>query len=135
MPHELAQATRTADAWGYDEVNLNVGCPSNRVTSGGFGACVMAKPRLVADCVKAMSDATSIPITVKTRIGIDDLGEDCHLDFFIGIVAAAGYQTFIVHARKAWLQGLSPKENREIPPLDHQRVFRLKRSFPTSKSF
>ena len=132
-PQELAEATRMAEIWGYDEVNLNVGCPSNRVTSGRFGACLMAEPELVADCVKAMSDASSRPITVKTRIGIDNLDADHHLDSFIYTVAAAGCRTFIIHARKAWLKGLSPKENREIPPLDYERVYRLKNSFPNLK--
>lgn len=128
-PRELARAARLAYKWGYDEINLNVGCPSERVTSGRFGACLMAEPGLVADCVKAMRDVSSIPITVKTRIGIDDQDEDHHLDSFINTVAAAGCETFIVHARKAWLKGLSPKENREIPPLNYQRVFKLKRNF------
>lgn len=129
-PAQLAQAARMAEDWGYDEVNLNVGCPSDRVTSGRFGACLMAEPDLVADCVKAMRDAVGIPVTVKTRIGIDDLDTDQHLDTFVATVAAAGCDTFIIHARKAWLQGLSPKQNREIPPLNYPRVHRLKRTFP-----
>ncbi len=132
-PQELANAVQMAEAWGYDEINLNVGCPSNRVTSGRFGACLMAEPDLVAECVKAMSNVSARPITVKTRIGIDNLDEDRHLDLFIDTVAAAGCQTFVIHARKAWLQGLSPKENREIPPLNYDRVFRLKNSFPNLK--
>jgi tRNA-dihydrouridine synthase A len=111
-PAQLAQAARMAEDRGYDEVNLNVGCPSDRVTSGRFGACLMAEPALVADCVKAMLDAVGIPVTVKTRIGIDDLDSDQHLDAFIATVAGTGCETFIIHARKAWLQGLSPKENR-----------------------
>ena len=129
-PGQLAEAARRAEAWGYDEINLNVGCPSDRVTSGRFGACLMAEPELVAACVRAMRDAVGIPVTVKTRIGIDDLDTDQHLDAFIAAVAAGGCDTFIIHARKAWLQGLSPKENREIPPLNYERVFKLKRSFP-----
>lgn len=129
-PHELALATRAAINRGYDEVNLNVGCPSNRVTTGRFGACLMAEPTVVADCVKAMCDTLSAPITVKTRIGIDHLDEDHHLDSLVETAAEAGCDTFIVHARKAWLKGLSPRQNREIPPLDYDRVFRLKRSFP-----
>jgi tRNA-dihydrouridine synthase A len=129
-PHELAQATRAANKWGYDEVNLNVGCPSSRVTSGRFGACLMAEPILVADCVKAMCDVSSVPITVKTRIGIDHLDEDHHLDSLVEKAAEAGCRTFIIHARKAWLKGLSPKQNREIPPLNYDRVIRLKRNFP-----
>jgi len=129
-PQQLATAARLGEAWGYDEINLNVGCPSDRVTSGRFGACLMAEPILVADCVRAMRDAVTIPVTVKTRIGIDDLDSAAHLDHFITTVAAAGCETFIIHARKAWLQGLSPKQNREIPPLNYERVYALKRSFP-----
>ena len=129
-PDQMATAARMAETYGYDEVNLNVGCPSDRVTSGRFGACLMAEPQLVADCVRAMREAVSMPVTVKTRIGIDDLDTDQHLDAFISTVAAAGCNTFIIHARKAWLQGLSPKENREIPPLNYDRVHRLKRRFP-----
>ncbi len=129
-PVQLAKAARMAEDWGYDEINLNVGCPSDRVTSGRFGACLMAEPDLVAQCVRAMRDTVRIPVTVKTRIGIDDMDTDQHLDAFITTVAAAGCDTFIIHARKAWLQGLSPKENREIPPLSYERVYKLKRSFP-----
>jgi len=132
-PQQLATAARMAENWGYNEINLNVGCPSDRVTSGRFGACLMAEPDLVADCVKAMCDAVRIPVTVKTRIGIDDMDSDTHLDAFVTAVAAAGCDTFIIHARKAWLQGLSPKENREIPPLNYPRVFKLKRTFPGLK--
>lgn len=132
-PAQLAQAARLAQNWGYNEINLNVGCPSDRVTSGRFGACLMAEPDLVATCVKAMRDSVDIPVTVKTRIGIDDMDTDAHLDAFITTVAAAGCDTFIIHARKAWLQGLSPKENREIPPLNYGRVFKLKRTFPDLK--
>ncbi len=129
-PAQLATAARMAEDFGYDEVNLNVGCPSDRVTSGRFGACLMAEPQLVADCVRAMQDAVSVPVTVKTRIGIDDMDSEQHLDDFVGTVADAGCALFIIHARKAWLQGLSPKENREIPPLHYDRVHRLKRRFP-----
>ncbi len=129
-PAQLAEAARRAESWGYDEINLNVGCPSDRVTSGRFGACLMAEPALVAECVGAMRAAVGVPVTVKTRIGIDDLDSDEHLDKFISTVAAAGCDTFIIHARMAWLQGLSPKENREIPPLRYDRVYKLKQSFP-----
>lgn len=129
-PAQLTQAARMAENWGYAEINLNVGCPSDRVTSGRFGACLMAEPQLVADCVAAMNTAVRIPVTVKTRIGIDDLDSDAHLDHFIATVASAGCTTFIIHARKAWLNGLSPKENREIPPLKYERVYALKHSFP-----
>ena len=129
-PAQLKEAARMAEDRGFAEVNLNVGCPSDRVTSGRFGACLMAEPNLVAECVAAMGNAVRIPITVKTRIGIDDLDSDAHLDAFIATVAAAGCDTFIIHARKAWLQGLSPKQNREIPPLRYERVYALKRTFP-----
>jgi tRNA-dihydrouridine synthase A len=130
-PDELAACTRLADAWGYDEINLNVGCPSDRVQSGRFGACLMAEPQLVADCIAAMREATSRPVTVKHRIGIDDIDSYEALTRFIDTVAGAGCKTFIVHARKAWLQGLSPKENREVPPLHYDIVHALKRDFPT----
>ena len=129
-PAELAMAARQGEAWGYAEINLNVGCPSDRVQSGKFGACLMAEPALVADCIKAMRDAVSIPVTVKCRLGIDDQSEDAPLDDFIGQVKQAGCQSFTIHARKAWLQGLSPKENREIPPLNYARAYRLKRENP-----
>ena len=129
-PGELARCARWAEEWGYDEVNLNCGCPSDRVQSGMFGACLMARPRLVADCVKAMRDACTIPVTVKHRIGIDDMKSYGELASFVEPVADAGCGVFIVHARKAWLQGLSPKENREIPPLNYPWVYRLKRDFP-----
>jgi len=132
-PIQLAKAARLAEAWGYNEINLNVGCPSDRVTSGRFGACLMAEPDLVADCVKAMRDAVVLPVTVKTRIGIDDMDSEEHLDAFVRAVMAGGCDTFIIHARKAWLNGLSPKENREIPPLNYGRVFKLKRTFPSLK--
>ncbi|WP_413204186.1 tRNA dihydrouridine(20/20a) synthase DusA [Rhodospirillum sp. A1_3_36] len=130
-PGELAQATRIARDWEYDEINLNLGCPSDRVSSGRFGACLMAEPNLVADCLSAMRAETSIPITVKHRIGIDDLDSYDHLTSFVDTLARAGTRVFIVHARKAWLTGLSPKENREVPPLRHDVVHRLKADFPT----
>lgn len=129
-PAKLAKAARIGADWGYDEINLNVGCPSDRVQEGRFGACLMAEPELVAACVSAMRDSQSIPVTVKCRIGIDDQDAESDLQRFIDIVAAAGCQRFVVHARKAWLKGLSPKENREIPPLDYQRVYRLKARRP-----
>jgi tRNA-dihydrouridine synthase A len=129
-PADLARCARWAQEWGYDEVNLNCGCPSDRVQSGMFGACLMAKPQLVADCVKAMVDACDIPVTVKHRIGIDDMESYEELVSFMEPVASAGCSMFIIHARKAWLQGLSPKENREIPPLNYAWVYRLKQDFP-----
>jgi tRNA-dihydrouridine synthase A len=125
-PAKLAEAARIGEGFGYDEINLNIGCPSDRVQSGRFGACLMAEPALVADCVKAMADAVSVPATVKCRIGIDDQDAEESLDRFVDTVADAGCSSFIVHARKAWLDGLSPKENRDVPPLDHDRVHRLK---------
>lgn len=125
-PHALAAAARIGEDFGYDEINLNVGCPSDRVQSGVFGACLMKTPDLVADCVAAMRAAVSVPVTVKCRIGVDDQEADEALFSFVDRVAPAGCETFIVHARKAWLKGLSPKENREIPPLDHALVRRLK---------
>lgn len=128
-PEALAKCARIAQAWGYDEVNLNVGCPSDRVQSGMFGACLMAKPDLVAACVDAMRAATSLPVTVKHRVGIDDLDSYEHLATFVATVSGAGCDTFIVHARKAWLSGLSPKENREIPPLRYEVVRQLKADF------
>jgi tRNA-dihydrouridine synthase A len=127
-PDVLAEAARIGEDWGYAEINLNVGCPSDRVQGGHFGACLMAEPKLVAECVAAMQATVKIPVTVKCRIGIDDQDDDEDLQRFIETVAAAGCGTFIVHARKAWLHGLSPKENREIPPLNHERVYRLKAS-------
>ena len=129
-PADLAACARLAERWGYDEVNLNCGCPSERVQKGAFGACLMAEPQLVADCVKAMRDATALPVTVKHRIGIDKIESYDFVRDFVGTVAAAGCEVFIVHARKAWLQGLSPKENRDIPPLDYDLVYRLKRERP-----
>ncbi|WP_024299938.1 tRNA dihydrouridine(20/20a) synthase DusA [Methylomicrobium lacus] len=130
-PAGLAACAKMAEDFGYDEVNLNVGCPSDRVQSGSFGACLMAEPELVAECVGAMRKAVSIPVTVKSRIGIDDRDSYEELIKFIGTVAEAGCDTFIVHARKAWLKGLSPKQNREVPPLRYDTVYRLKQDFPT----
>ncbi|MFL1908701.1 tRNA dihydrouridine(20/20a) synthase DusA [Plesiomonas shigelloides] len=133
-PADLAQCARLAEQRGYDEINLNVGCPSDRVQNGMFGACLMGNAQLVADCVKAMRDQVSIPVTVKTRIGIDDQDSYAFLVGFIQTVSGAGEcDSFIVHARKAWLSGLSPKENREIPPLDYARVYQLKKDFPQLK--
>jgi len=129
-PGKLAEAAKIGAAYGYDEINLNIGCPSDRVQSGRFGACLMAEPDLVADCVRAMGGAVSVPVTVKCRIGIDDQDAEESLDHFIDTMAEAGCATFIVHARKAWLDGLSPKENRDVPPLDHARVHRLKTRRP-----
>jgi len=129
-PQELAHCTRLADQWGYDEINLNVGCPSDRVQNGRFGACLMAVPELVADCVAAMQEVTDRPVTVKHRIGIDEQDSYEQLAHFVDTIAQAGCRTFIVHARKAWLQGLSPKDNREIPPLRYEQVHRLKADFP-----
>jgi len=124
-PVKLAEATRIAVDYGYAEINLNVGCPSDRVQSGRFGACLMAEPILVADCITAMKTATDLPVTVKCRIGIDDMDPEAGLDDFIDAVAAAGVTVIYLHARKAWLNGLSPKENRDIPPLDYGRAARL----------
>jgi tRNA-dihydrouridine synthase A len=129
-PEFLAEAARIGQGWGYSAINLNVGCPSDRVQGGNFGACLMATPQLVADCVMAMMKAVTLPVTVKCRIGIDDQDEDADLQNFVEIVSSTGCDTFIVHARKAWLQGLSPRENREIPPLNYPRVQRLKQAFP-----
>jgi tRNA-dihydrouridine synthase A len=129
-PARLAAAAAIGEAFGYDQINLNVGCPSDRVQEGRFGACLMAEPELVARCVAAMQARVGVPVTVKCRIGIDDQDSEADLDRFITAVASAGCRTFIVHARKAWLQGLSPKENREIPPLDYARVHRLKAAHP-----
>ncbi len=129
-PKQLALCASMAQDAGYDEVNLNVGCPSDRVQSGKFGACLMAEPELVAACVAAMQASVSIPVTVKTRIGIDDQDNYQHLYDFVVKVSDSGCQTFIIHARKAWLQGLSPRQNREVPPLNYQLVHRLKHDFP-----
>ena len=130
-PDELAVAARFGEAAGYDEINLNVGCPSDRVQAGCFGAALMLEPRRVADCVAAMQAAVAVPVTVKTRLGVDHHDSYEFARGFIADVAAGGCTTFIVHARKAWLSGLSPKQNREVPPLDYARVHRLKRDFPT----
>ena len=129
-PTELAQAVRLAAPYGYDEINLNVGCPSDRVQSGCFGAVLMQRPALVADCLRAMRDNSPVPVTVKCRIGVDDQTPETTLPDFIGHVAGAGVRHIIIHARKAWLQGLSPKENREVPPLDYPFVLRMKAIFP-----
>ncbi len=129
-PADLAQAARLGERWGYGEINLNCGCPSERVQRGAFGACLMREPQLVADGVKAMRDVVGLPVTVKHRIGVDRTESYEFVRDFIGTVAEAGCQVFIVHARNAWLQGLSPKENREIPPLRYEVVHRLKREFP-----
>ena len=129
-PAVLAQATRIAQDEGFDEVNLNVGCPSDRVQSGRFGACLMREPALVAECIAAMRAQVSIPVTVKCRLGVDEQEDYVSLLDFIDTVAATGCDTFVVHARKAWLQGLSPKENREVPPLRYEQVYRLKRERP-----
>jgi tRNA-dihydrouridine synthase A len=129
-PKLLAEAARCGEDFGYREINLNVGCPSDRVQEGRFGACLMAEPNLVAEGVAAMRAAVAIPVTVKCRIGIDDQDEDEDLDRFIRKVKATGCSTFIIHARKAWLEGLSPKENREVPPLNYERVYRVKKAHP-----
>ncbi len=129
-PEDLAHCAKLAAQWGYDEVNLNCGCPSERVQRGAFGACLMAEPQLVADCVKAMRDAVTIPVTVKHRIGIDRIESYEFVRDFVGTVALSGCEVFIVHARNAWLQGLSPKENREVPPLRYEFVSRLQADFP-----
>ena len=129
-PSDLAACARLGEQWGYDEVNINCGCPSERVQRGAFGACLMAEAPLVSDCVKAMVDAVSIPVTVKHRIGIDKVESYDFVRDFVGTVAEAGCETFIVHARNAWLKGLSPKENREVPPLRYGLVYQLKKDFP-----
>lgn len=129
-PADLARCAQIGARWGYDEINLNCGCPSERVQRGAFGACLMAEPQLVADCVKAMVDVVDVPVTVKHRIGIDKIDSYDFVRDFVGTVAAAGCSVFIAHARNAWLKGLSPKENREVPPLRYDIVYRLKRDFP-----
>ena len=130
VPTDLAACAALGEKWGYDEINLNCGCPSDRVQNGRFGACLMAEPALVRDCIAAMREACDIPVTVKHRIGIDN--QECYSELvdFVGTVASGGAKVFIVHARKAWLQGLSPRENREIPPLNYDWVYQLKRDFP-----
>jgi len=129
-PADLAACAALGEEWGYDEINLNCGCPSDRVQNGRFGACLMAEPALVRDCIAAMREACEVPVTVKHRIGIDH--QECYSELvdFVGTVASSGAEAFIVHARKAWLQGLSPKENREMPPLNYEWVYHLKRDFP-----
>jgi tRNA-dihydrouridine synthase A len=129
-PHDLATAAKIGEDFGYDEINLNVGCPSDRVKDGRFGACLMAEPALVADCVEAIKRAVAVPVTVKCRIGIDDQDPEVALDALARGVVAAGADALVVHARKAWLDGLSPKQNRDIPPLDYDRVYRLKAALP-----
>lgn len=129
-PDELALCAKMAEDYGYDEVNLNVGCPSDRVQNNMIGACLMAHPQLVADCLAKMQDAVDIPVTVKHRLGIDDLDSDELLEQFVDIVHKSGCKTFVVHARKAILSGLSPKQNRDVPPLQYDRVYRLKKRFP-----
>ena len=129
-PADLAQCAKLGQSWGYNEINLNCGCPSERVQRGAFGACLMAEPQLVADGVKAMRDVVDLPVTVKHRIGIDKNESYDFVRDFVGIVSEAGCTTFIVHARNAWLQGLSPKQNREVPPLRYELVHQLKRDFP-----
>lgn len=129
-PADLAHCARLGEQWGYNEINLNCGCPSERVQRGAFGACLMAEPQLVADCVKAMVDVVSVPVTVKHRIGIDKFESYAFVRDFVGAVSLAGCNTFIVHARSAWLKGLSPKENREVPPLRYALVQQLKHDFP-----
>ncbi len=132
-PDDLVRCAALAEEYGYDEINLNIGCPSDRVQSGRFGACLMAHPELVASCVSAMTKATSLPVTIKCRTGIDDFDNDEYLFNFIRTIADAGCNTFVVHARIAVLKGLSPKENRDIPPLNYPRVFRVKEKFPDLK--
>jgi tRNA-dihydrouridine synthase A len=129
-PAELAEAARIGEGFGYDEINLNVGCPSDRVQSGRFGACLMKEPALVAECMAAIREAVSVPATVKCRIGVDDQDPEVALFALVDACAAAGVDVFVIHARKAWLQGLSPKENRDVPPLDYGLVRRLKRERP-----
>ena len=132
-PNEMAQCAQIAKQWGYDEVNINVGCPSERVLSGSFGACLMKEPELVASCVESMIDACDIPISVKSRIGIDDMETYNQLSDFVSCIHEKGCQHFIIHARKAWLQGLSPKENRTIPPLNYPWIYQLKKDFSKLK--
>ena len=128
---DMVECAKIAEQYGYDEININAGCPSDRVQNGRFGACLMAEPNLVAECVSEMQAATKLPVTVKSRIGIDDLDSYEFLHTFVDQVAKAGCQHFIIHARKAWLSGLSPKQNRDIPPLDYDRVYQIKKDFPS----
>ena len=132
-PSALAEASSISEKFGYSEVNLNVGCPSSKVQKGRFDAVLMKEPKLVAKCISQMKEATTLPVTVKCRIGVDDMDQNIHLDNFINEVSSAGCNTFIIHARKAWLKGLSPKDNREIPPLNYERVYKLKNTFPDLK--
>jgi len=129
-PEALAEAARIGESWGYDEINLNVGCPSDRVQRGRFGACLMAEPERVAEVVHALRRAVALPVTVKHRLGIDDLDSDAHLHRFVAALVGAGVDRIVVHARKAWLTGLSPRQNRTVPPLQHERVVAVKRAFP-----
>ena len=129
-PKAMATCAKMAEDCGYDEVNINVGCPSDRVQNGAFGACLMAEPELVAENVVAMQAAVDIPVTVKNRIAIDEMEEEATLRRFLSIVSEAGCKTFLVHARKAWLKGLSPKQNRDVPPLNYELVYQMKREFP-----
>jgi len=129
-PSEMAQCAKIAQDWGYDEVNINAGCPSDRVQSGSFGACLMNTPQVVAQCVDAMKQASDLPITLKSRIGVDDMESYEELANFVATVEQAGCDTFIIHARKAWLKGLSPKENRTVPPLNYDWVYQIKQDFP-----
>ena len=129
-PIKLSEAATISESYGYDEINLNIGCPSNKVQSGNFGAILMNKPNLVAKCVKAIKNKVNIPVSVKCRIGVDDMDEEKDLNSFIKKVSDSGCKIFIVHARKAWLKGLSPRENRNIPPLNYERVYKLKDEFP-----
>ena len=129
-PSSLAEASVISEEFGFKEINLNIGCPSSKVQKGRFGAVLMREPELVSKCIYAMKKSVSIPVTVKCRIGVDDMDEDAYLDKFIKEVSFSGCETFIIHARKAWLSGLSPKDNREIPPLNYQRVYKLKETFP-----
>ena len=128
-PKSLAEASVIAEKFGYKEINLNVGCPSSKVQKGKFGAVLMKEPKLVSECINEMHKSVNIPVTVKCRIGVDDMDKESALDRFVEEVSSSGCSTFIIHARKAWLKGLSPKENREIPPLDYERVYRLKEKF------
>ena len=128
-PKSLAEASVIAEEFGYKEINLNVGCPSSKVQKGKFGAVLMKEPKLVSECINEMHKSVNIPVTVKCRIGVDDMDKESALDRFVEEVSSSGCSTFIIHARKAWLKGLSPKENREIPPLDYERVYRLKEKF------
>ena len=129
-PSSLAEASVISEEFGFEEINLNIGCPSSKVQKGRFGAVLMREPELVSKCIYAMKKSVSIPVTVKCRIGVDDMDEDAYLDKFIKELSFSGCETFIIHARKAWLSGLSPKDNREIPPLNYQRVYKLKETFP-----